>query len=552
MKTKLKIFFSIIFLSFFCQVFAQGDSDYVEREVIVQLLPGTNPVDFVKKIQSTQKNLANIRIKYRFGFKPSAFVLSLEECRCSPEEVLSYLPAQQEVVTATPNTKVELRGLFPGDELYPHQWNMDKIHAPEAWDLTTGGHTGDGKEIVIAIIDGGFEINHPDLINNLWVNKEEIPGNGIDDDGNGFVDDMHGWNFKWDSPVFNEHYHGTCVAGIIGGEGDNEIGVAGVNWSIKMMYFSVLGYADIVAALDYILQMRKTYNQTEGERGAFVVATNASIGFPAPCTQYPLWAELMDSLGNEGVLSVGATVNSNVDVDAVGDTPTSCPGDYLISVANSDRYDRRVKNSGYGKKTIDLAAPGGEGSEGVFSTTLNDDYTHSFTSNSAAAPHVTGAVGLLYSVGCEKFDALVTQAPEQAALLVKEAIMEGAAPLDAFTGLSVTGGRLDIYGSANYLIDWCHRSDEDDAGKITAFNLHPVPTGEILTFELAVPTSVPYKIKIFNTLGQLVFTQKVEVSGTIVEKHQIDVSSFSQGTYFITVQYDSGELFAKKFVVSRD
>src|SRR5690606_27888318 len=143
----------------------------------------------------------------------------------------------------------------------------------------------DGDTIVVAIIDDGINPNHPDIQGNLWNNRHEIAGNGIDDDLNGYVDDVLGWN-TYSTPM-NDNItggswgggHGTPVAGIVGAKGDNNVGVAGVNWNVKLMIIVGGGdQADALTAYGYVLASRKQYNETNGEKGAFIVSTNASWG----------------------------------------------------------------------------------------------------------------------------------------------------------------------------------------------------------------------------------------------------------------------------------
>jgi subtilisin family serine protease len=144
--------------------------------------------------------------------------------------------------------------------------------------ITTGGLTVQGDTIVVAVIDCGADITHEDL--NFWKNYLEIPGNGIDDDTNGYVDDFDGWNAQSQTGVITSCSHGTHVSGIIGAIGNNTTGVVGVNWNVKIMPVqpSSTNEALVVAAYTYVYNMRRLYNQTNGAKGAFIVATNSSFG----------------------------------------------------------------------------------------------------------------------------------------------------------------------------------------------------------------------------------------------------------------------------------
>ena len=188
------------------------------------------------------------------------------------------------------NHIIDQRVTVPNDPQYNQQWQYDNdgsnggtvnadIDAPEAWDITTGGLTATGDTIVVCVIDDGIDVNHSDFGDNLWVNYAEIPNNNIDDDNNGFVDDYLGWNADDNNDDIGNSNgsHGTPVAGIVGAKGNNGIGVAGVNWDVKLMIVPGGGNeAQALAAYDYPYTMRKIYNQTNGAQGAFVVSTNAS------------------------------------------------------------------------------------------------------------------------------------------------------------------------------------------------------------------------------------------------------------------------------------
>src|SRR5690606_32168659 len=200
---------------------------------------------------------------------------------------LRKLKADREVSIAQFNHYVYPRSTIPNDPSFSSQWHHVNdgsngladadIDSDLAWDITTGGVTALGDTIVVCVIEGG-NLLHTDLIDNAWFNYNEIPGNGIDDDGNGYIDDFRGWNVQSqsDNGVYNGN-HGTGVMGMIGAKGNNENGTVGANWDIKIM--SVAGHdlsdeAAMIQAYTYPLIQRKLYNQSEGENGSFVVATN--------------------------------------------------------------------------------------------------------------------------------------------------------------------------------------------------------------------------------------------------------------------------------------
>ncbi len=345
------------------------------------------------------------------------------------------------------------QGVVPDDPLYARQWHLHNsgqsggnngsdIGAQVAWEITTGGNTVLGDSIVICLIDNGIARNHPDLQANIWHNILEIPHNGKDDDQNGFVDDFQGWNVYEKNDQVEASKHGTPLAGIMAACGNNQIGISGINWRVKLMPVvgGFLNESTVVEAYLYPLIMRRLYDFTLGEKGAYVVVVNASWGRRnLREAQFPAWCGIYDSLGKAGILSVGSVVNDRLDIDQMGDMPTSCSSPFLITVSNSDHHDNRVPFAGFGKYSVDLVAPG----EQVFS--LSGSQSYALTGGtSAAAPQLSGAIALLYSAPLPGLMALQKANPAMAALQVKDWIMRGVDSLPQFQGINVSGGRLNI------------------------------------------------------------------------------------------------------------
>ncbi|WP_116108065.1 S8 family serine peptidase [Lewinella sp. IMCC34191] len=355
----------------------------------------------------------------------------------------------------------------PNDPQYNQQWqfwNTGQIGGEPgadyqtelAWDITTGGVTANGDTIVIASIDNGIDLTHPDLRENIWVNYGEIPDNGIDDDANGYVDDRYGWNTALDNNDVEagKGDHGTPVMGQMAAVGNNRLGVTGINWHTKVMHitndFDPLE-SEVIQAYGYALQARRRYDTSGGEEGAYVIATNASWGrdraFPS---QSPIWCALYDTLGKYGILSVAAVPNRDVDVDEVGDLPSLCDSEFLITVTNLDTRNKKVKDAAQGLLSVDMAAFG----EGVVTTLANGRYGAVF-GTSYATPAVTGSIGLLYAVPCLTFGELTISDPPVAARRVRDVLFATVRSLPTLTEATRTGGALDVGKAVRSLQQSC-------------------------------------------------------------------------------------------------
>ena len=383
--------------------------------------------------------------------------IEFDERNKNTESVIDFLNSREYVAYAQFNHTVENRAI-PNDSLFGQQWHLNNtgqsggipdadIDADLAWDLTTGGTTKTGDTIVICVVDNGLDILHEDIIENLWINHLEIPDNGIDDDNNSFIDDYYGWNTRDNNGILPAGSHGTSVSGLIGAKADNKEGVAGINWNVKILpVFQGDEEAHTLASYAYAYKLRKMYNESNGAKGAFIVATNSSFGVDyAKADEHPIWCSMYDSLGSVGIINIVATTNTNTDVDIYGDMPSTCPGDFVVSVTNIDQYNNKVNGAGYGSKNIDI---GGYGA-GVLTIRPGDRYT-SFNGTSAATPVVTGVVGLIYSYS-EKIAEIALTNPSQAALMAKEALLEGSKPLNSLQNITVTGGVVNAYQSLLYI-----------------------------------------------------------------------------------------------------
>lgn len=322
----------------------------------------------------------------------------------------------------------------PNDPRFSLQWALPRIGASNAWNVTTGS-----SNLVVAVLDTGILYDHEDLRDNMWRNPGEIPANGVDDDGNGHVDDVYGIDtaddeFGNDSDPLDQpvagatpFYHGTATAGVIGAVANNGKGIAGLNWSVRLMAVRVIRATNWIAgheqirALEYCVLMK--------QRGVNLKVINMSYFIDSDLSQAV--SDAHDAVGNAGILQVVAAGNFATNNDVVPIFPANYLSAGLISVANSDQNDNLVPRSNYGLTNVDLAAPG----RGI-PTTFGPD-TNSYASvngTSFSSPHVAGAAALLFAL---KPDATVEE--------VKSALLESVDQFPAFTNKMVSHGRLNVY-----------------------------------------------------------------------------------------------------------
>lgn len=438
--------------------------DHVQGEFLLKLTENTSRAS--ASAQLAQQHSDIFELKECISTLQNIWLVQFDHNRYNEYQLLEQIRALPAVQVAQFNHLVHDRKI-PNDQFFDQQWHythptndQSHFHAAKAWDVTTGGISPYGDTIVVCIIDSGFDPKHRDLAANIYKNYQEIPNNGQDDDNNGYVDDHRGWNVALQNDAIGNggpsSTHGTPLCGITGAIGNNRTGVVGVNWNVKMMLI-VRGITEskIIQAYEYPLKARRAYNRSRGKRGAFVVATNTSWGldnkFPSDS---PLWCAMYDSLGQEGVLNIGATTNRNVDVGLTGDLPTTCTSDFLITVTNIDQGASKVQNAGYSPQHIDIAAFG----EQIFTTLSNDQYGL-YSGTSAAAPHVTASVGLLYAAPCPGLSELARIDPTAAALRVRDYLLTSARPNSSLANFTTRSSQLDINESIQAVVADCDVSE---------------------------------------------------------------------------------------------
>ena len=316
--------------------------------------------------------------------------------------------------------------LTPNDPQFGSLYGMTKIDAPRAWNTTTGN-----PAIVVAVIDTGIRFTHEDLAANMWRNPGEIAGNNVDDDANGYIDDVYGWDvFSNDADPSDEFDHGTHVAGTIGAAGNNGRGVAGVNWNVKLMALKIYDASGNTSTAAHIIRAYQ-YVRTMKQRGINIRVTNNSYGGAPEAAGYDqATKDAIDSVGDLDVLNVFAAGNAGTNNDLTPFYPSSYNSPTILAVAASDQSDLRAGFSGYGATSVDLAAPG----VSILSATRFSDVSYgSKSGTSMASPHAAGAAALLAAAN-----------PNLSAASLKATLMNTVNQLGQWNGVVKSGGRLNV------------------------------------------------------------------------------------------------------------
>ncbi|MDY6802635.1 MAG: S8 family serine peptidase [Cyanobacteriota bacterium] len=350
------------------------------------------------------------------------------------EEVVKKYSKDRRIEFIEPNYTDATLALTPNDPQFSKLWALNNtgqtggtfdadIDALEAWNFVPPepGVIPTGGNATVGVIDTGVDYNHPDLNDNIWINTDEIPNNGIDDDNNGYIDDFRGWDFvNNDNNPMDGHSHGTHVAGTIGAEGDNGIGVVGVNWDVKIMPLKIFsdsggsaGNFAIIQAIEYAANNGADLTNNSWGGGGFSAAMHDAI--------------------ENGPLFVAAAGNNGSNNDTSPFYPASYDLDNIISVAATDHKDRLAAFSNYGHTSVDLGAPGFN----IYSTIPGNSYGNA-SGTSMAAPHVSGAAALM--VGTRRDRGL----PDLTTLDLRQRVLDAVDTIPALYEKTVTGGRLNL------------------------------------------------------------------------------------------------------------
>ncbi len=352
---------------------------------------------------------------------------------------------------------------IPDDSGFPSQWGLQNdddhdIDAPEAWETSTGS-----RSVLVGVLDTGVDATHPDLRDNIWINPGEIPDDGIDNDGNGFIDDVSGWDFySEDNMPADSNGHGTRAAGILGAIGNNGLGVAGVCWEVSIVPIRFVGDAgpisDAIDSINYATLLG--VDLTSNSWRHFTVLDQQSLFLQAAIAL----------AGDADSLFVAGSGNENRNIDAQPVFPASYTLPNIITVGATAQSDIRASFSNYGPVSVDLAAPG----VSILTTTPSESYIN-FSGTSAATPFVAGSAALLRSI-----------VPDLPALEAKRFLLENVDPISNLAPTTVSGGRLNVANAVESLTEHSISIDVS-ALTITSGNEDPyLNPGEDGHFEVTI------------------------------------------------------------------
>ncbi len=454
-----------------------------------------------------------------------------------------HLSGIENIAYFTTSRRAQFRnGITPNDPDYDLQWYMPKIGAHLAWAQSTGGVTLGGDTIVVAVLERrGADFSHEELRDAQWVNRQEIPNDGIDNDNNGYVDDYAGLNVRTGMDNHEIDGHSTGVTGLIGAKGNNAIGISGVNWAVKVLMISRIEFEDeIIEGLEYVLSMRERYDQSGGEEGAFVVALNASFGYDGVFPQdMPVLCSMFDHLLDRGILTASAVTNTDVNIDIAGDIPPLCESASIIAVTNTNEDDEKVERAGFSRNSIELGAPGHD----IIMTAPGNDYTID-RGTSFSAPLVAGAIALLYSMPSEMLYEDMMNNPTETALRIRQAILDGVDKRSSLTDFTSSGGRLNIANAMQRLAESYGRDFSD----IIIDNVYPNPTINELKYTFNSENfGREHEVHIYNMNGQLVLSTKNFPSAFGEDVYTLDVSRLPVGTYTLSI-IDNKKVASTKFL----
>lgn len=505
---------------------------YFQSEVLQKLLPSKHI-----EIVSEYFQLVRVRGDHRETFP---LLTKLKENNI----ITSFRKPQRLYTRATPNDSLFSKQTHHLNTILPGKTIPSGINSVGAWDFSTSPVTANGDTIVVAVIDEGFDLSHEDI--DYFKNRLEIPGDSVDNDGNGAIDDYAGWNAFYNYGNINSQFtgHGMMVSGLIAAKGNNQKGIAGVAWNCKILpvngildNFDGITYA--IKAYEYIIHMRKLYKSSNKQKGAYIVAVNFSIGTQGEVADFLDWAAVYDSLAKVGILPVNAVENKIGDAEVIKDLPTLFNRSHMINTTtyNDTTQNTRTDVGAHNTKYVHIAAPADN-----YSTKSNHTYGKDpRPGTSFAAPLVTGNVALLYSNACKGFLDSLEKNPYLYSLKLRSLILQ---EVDKTTPLSLkvqSGGKLNVFKAASALRKYNDTICKKASINITFANLNEL---EVYSFQkniyLKNPKRLPLSVAIFDLTGR-------EISSTNIREreNEIPCQNITEGIYIIHIQSEHTTLSTK-------
>ena len=406
-------------------------ADLVKAEAHEATVPGELLVKYKgTSIQAIDPQVAALGVTSVQEFRPLNLVKCTIENPDDLQKALELMKKDNNIAYAEPNYIMHILETVPNDGRYSSQYALNNtgqtggtrgadISAQDAWDIQTGS-----RDIIVGVIDTGIDDRHSDLAANMWRNPGESgdgkESNGVDDDGNGYVDDYRGWDFvNNDNNPFDDNDHGTHCAGIIGAVGNNGSGISGANWNVSLLGLKFLSGSgsgstdDAVEAILYAIDL-----------GIPILSNSWGGGGRSQALE-----DAIEAASQAGILFVAAAGNDAKNTDNSDNYPSNYASANVISVASSDDRDQLSSFSNYGKETVDLAAPGSS----ILSTVANNNY-RSLSGTSMATPYVAGAAALI-----------MAQYPGISMEEIKYRLLGSVDFKSAFASRTVSGGRLNAF-----------------------------------------------------------------------------------------------------------
>lgn len=448
------------------------------------------PGEYVVSLKQTRQPLSLVQVSKALDGQVIQMIrkdvaLVKKNASRNSENVLSELRSNPLVKIAEPNFIYKI-SKTPTDPSYSMLWGMSNVggldaanhqgvagmdlNMEKAWDVNTGS-----RNVVVAVVDTGIDATHPDLKNNMWVNQAELNGRpGVDDDGNGYVDDVYGFDFSAQVPnghMIDDNGHGTHCAGTIGAEGSNGVGVVGVNWNVRMMGVKFLdkngsgSLANAILAIDYARKNGANIMSNSWGGGSYSVQLERAI----------------QDANSAGILFIAAAGNSTSDNDTKPSYPASYHVDNVVSVAAVDNAGELAMFSNYGATSVHVAAPGVH----IYSTAPNGLY-RDLSGTSMATPHVSGVAALVLANDYCQSGKCAPFSPKE----IRDRLINTSKPVAALRGSNVSNGMVDAYAA---LTNQKHPPDQNDPVNWTSeqdlvlSSAHPYVNSKKERFEINVP-----------------------------------------------------------------